>query len=377
MSVFASLPDQELEEATLRRLRRLVELESPSSDPVRLRALAGELAASLAGLGAEVDTVESEAGEHLVARLTGSDPLLEPILLLAHMDTVHAVGSFDPVFQVADGRASGPGTFDMKGGIACMLEAIARLRQAGSQPRRPVVVLITCDEEAGSGTSRQLIEDVAGGVHAVLVPEPPLPGGQAKTRRKGVSIYQIEVEGRASHAGLAPEKGVNAIVELAHQVLAITAMADPAAGTTTSVGVVGGGTISNVVPERAWAHVDVRFTSAAESGRVDRAMRSLRPVLQGTAVAVEGGVNRPPMELTVAGVDLYEEARAIAAAEGWELGQGLAGGASDGSFTAGMGVPTLDGIGPDGAGAHAAHEHVLIADLPRRVRLYSRLLEIL
>ena len=362
----------------LERLRRLVELESPSSDEARLRAIAGWMSAELTALGAAVETVDvAGVGEHVVARVAGSDASLEPVVVLGHLDTVHGVGSFDPVFRVEDGRARGPGVYDMKGGWACVLEALATLREAGSRPRRPVIVVATCDEETGSETSRALIEATARGARAVLVPEPPLPGGAAKTRRKGVGWYRLEVTGRAAHAGVDPENGVNALVELAHQVLAVTALADAAAGTTLSVGEAGGGTASNVVPASAWGVVDVRFATAAEGERVDAALRSLRPTVPGAAVAVTGGVNRPPVERTPANAALYEAARALAAEAGWELAEGSTGGGSDGSFTAGMGVPTLDGIGPDGNGAHAVTEHVLVADLPRRVGLYHRLLETL
>jgi glutamate carboxypeptidase len=365
-----------MSDAALDRVRRLVELESPSHDEAALRAVAADLVVQLMGCGAETDTVDAPGvGEHVVARIAGREPDLEPVLVLTHFDTVHPVGTFDPVFRVHDGRAYGPGAFDMKGGVACMIEALHQIHGDGAAPHRPVIFLATCDEETGSHTSRALIEALAAGAHAVLVPEPPLPGGLAKTRRKGVAGYRIDVEGKASHAGLAPEAGVNAIVELAHQVLAVTALADPAAGTTVSVGVTGGGTTSNVVPARAWAVVDVRFTAADEARRIDREIRALRPVLSGAEVAVSGEVNRPPMERTDGVARLYERARALAAEDGWELGEGLSGGASDGSFTAGMGLPTLDGIGVEGAGAHASDEHNLVVDLPRRVRLFRRLLE--
>jgi glutamate carboxypeptidase len=376
VTVFDGVSPGQLGHAALERIRRLVELESPSTDQVRLRAVAGDFAAELTALGAAVDTVDVDGiGEHVIGRIAGRDPELAPVLVLGHLDTVHPVGTFDPPFRVVDGRAEGPGVFDMKAGLACMLEAVGRLLEGGSAPRRPLVILATCDEETGSATSRSLIEELAADAHAVLVPEPPLPDGGAKTRRKGVAGYRIEVRGRASHAGLAPEEGVNAIVELAGQVLAVTALADPAAGTTTSVGFIGGGTTTNVVPAAAWADVDVRFTTSAEAERIDRAMRALEASLPGAAVQVTGGVNRPPMERTPGVVALFEQARALAAEDGWDLSEGLAGGASDGSFTAGMGIPTLDGIGPRGGGAHATDEHVLLDDLPRRVRLYAGLLE--
>jgi glutamate carboxypeptidase len=376
MTTLDGVSPRQLGDAALERLRRLVELESPSSDQVRLRAVAGDLAAELTALGANVETLDVDGvGEHVIGRLPGREPDLEPVLILVHLDTVHPVGSFDPPFRVEGGRVHGPGVYDMKGGVACMLEAVARLTEAGPGPRRPLIFLATCDEETGSATSRALIEELATGAHAVLVPEPPLADGGAKTRRKGVAGYRVHVRGRASHAGLAPEKGVNAIVELAAQVLAVTALADPAAGTTISVGLIGGGTTTNVVPAAAWAAMDVRFTTAAEAERVEAGVQALTPTLAGAEIQVTGGVNRPPMERTPGVATLFEQARAMAAEDGWDLTEGLAGGASDGSLTAGMGVPTLDGIGPRGAGAHALDEHVLLDDLPRRVRLYGRLLE--
>jgi glutamate carboxypeptidase len=378
VNLLESVGAEELTGSTLERLRRLVELESPSGDEVGLRAVAAELALQLAGAGGDVDTVDVEGvGEHVVGRFPGDGGEvgeLDPLLVLGHLDTVHPVGSFSPTFQVAGGRARGPGVFDMKGGLACMLEALDRLRRAGQRPRRAVTVLATCDEETGSGSSRVLIEELARGAGAVLVPEPPLPGGGAKTRRKGIAVYRLRVTGRASHAGLAPQDGINAVVELAHQVLSITGLADPAAGTTATVTTIRGGTATNVVPAEAVAEVDVRFTAASEAARMDEAIRALEPRLGGVRLEVTGGVNRAPMERTAGVAALYQEARRLAAAAGWELAEGLAGGASDGSLTAGLGIPTLDGIGPEGGGAHAPDEHVLVADLPRRVHLYAGLL---
>jgi glutamate carboxypeptidase len=361
----------------LRRLRRLVELESPSDDEPRLRRLAAEFSEDLAGLGASIETREVDGvGTHVVGRLEGSDDGLAPIMVLGHLDTVHPVGSFEPVFRVEDGRAYGPGAFDMKGGWACMLEALDRSGGTGAR-RRPVLVLATCDEETGSATSRDLITDLAGNARAVLVMEPPFPDGGAKTRRKGVGWYRITVRGRASHAGLAPDRGVNAVLELAHQVLAVSSLEDRDAGTTVNVDLARGGTATNVIPASAWAEIDVRFTSMAEARRVDSGLRGLLPVLAGAGLEVDGGINRPPMTRTDGVAELYERARKLAEEAGWQLGEGDSGGASDGSLTAAEGVPTLDGIGPTGGGAHAADEHVIVDDLPRRVQLYRRLLETL
>jgi glutamate carboxypeptidase len=382
MSIFSEVQPRALREATLERLRRLVELESPSSDETRLRAVAAELVTQLIEVGAAVETVDVPGvGEHVIGRVPGDGA---PIVILVHIDTVHPVGTFDPPFRLEDGRAYGPGAYDMKGGVACVLEALARLRARRDdgpvhpgEAFRPVTLLATCDEETGSDTSRSLIEELAREAHVALVPEPPLADGSAKTRRKGVGLYRLTVHGRASHAGLEPENGVNALLELAHQAMALTALADPDNGTTVSMTQARAGTAINVIPARAEAGIDVRFTSEAEAERVDAAIRSLEPVLDGSRLELAGGINRPPLERTEEVVALYEQARSLAAAEGWELGEGLSGGGSDGSFTSALGVPTLDGIGPLGDGAHADYEHVEVADLARRVTLYGRLLEAL
>ncbi|MEJ2503140.1 MAG: M20 family metallopeptidase [Gemmatimonadota bacterium] len=375
MSALTGVPDDVLAEGALGRLRRLVGLESPSGDGAGLRAVADDFAAQLAAAGASVETVGVPGvGAHVLGRVAGAREDA-PVLVLGHLDTVHAVGSFDPVFRVEDGRAYGPGAFDMKGGWACLLEALHGMAAVSSGPDRPVVVLATCDEETGSEHSRDLIEEVAAGAAAVLVLEPSLPGGGAKTRRKGVGWYTLTVRGRASHAGLAPQAGVNAVLELARQIEAASGLADADAGTTVTVGVVQGGTTPNVVPDRASATFDVRFTTAGEAERVDRALRALRPITPGARIQVDGGINRPPMERTSGIGALFDRARQLARDAGWDLEEGTSGGASDGSLTAGLGVPTLDGIGPRGGGAHAADEHVVIDDLPRRVRLYAGLLE--
>jgi glutamate carboxypeptidase len=277
-------------------------------------------------------------------------------------------------FREAEGRAYGPGTFDMKASLVLLEFALRALRASGARPPRPVVVLLTSDEEIGSPTSQPLIEAEAVGAAYALVPEPPLPGGGLKTARKGVGHFTIEVAGRAAHAGVEPEKGASAIVELAHQILAITRLADPAAGTTLNVGLIEGGSATNVVAASATAKVDVRVTSMAEARRIERAMDELAPVLPGTSVRVSGGVNRPPMERTEAIAGLFARARQIGAALGFDLTEGPSGGGSDGNITAGLGVPTLDGLGALGDGAHAAYEHVVIDSLPDRAALLAALL---
>jgi glutamate carboxypeptidase len=235
-------------------------------------------------------------------------------------------------------------------------------------------VLFTADEEIGSPTSRALIEEAAAGALAAYVLESPLPGGTLKTARKGTGDYHLEIEGRAAHAGVEPQKGINAVQELAHQILALHALNDYAVGTTVNVGVVQGGTRPNVVPAAAEAHVDVRVSTMAEAARLDAAIRSLTPRLDGARLTIEGGLNRPPMERSAAMGELFGRTQRIASAMGVELAEGSTGGGSDGNFTAAMGVPTLDGLGAEGEGAHAAHEHVLTESLPRRAALLAGLL---
>ncbi|MBX6362767.1 MAG: M20 family metallopeptidase [Gemmatimonadetes bacterium] len=355
-------------------------MESPSGDVARATALAEVVTAELAAAGAETRLVDAPGfGRHVQATVPGANPSAAPILILGHLDTVWPVGTLaDRPFRIVDGRAEGPGIFDMKAGLAVAIEALAELHHAGRRPARPVRVLVTCDEEVGSTTSRPLIEQLARGAAATLVLEPSLPGGAAKTARKGVGVYRLRFTGRAAHAGIDPAKGVSAVLEMAHQILALHALAAPDRGTTVSVGPVRGGTVSNVIPAEAEAEVDVRFATLDEGQRVDAAIRSLRPALPGAGVAVvEGGINRPPLERTAAVAALYRTARDLASDIGFDLPEGSTGGGSDGCFTAALGIPTLDGLGPQGGGAHAVDEHILVADLPRRVALVRRLLEAL
>jgi len=292
------------------------------------------------------------------------------------MDTVWDLGTVleRPVI-VRDGRLYGPGAFDMKGGIVSALWAIRALRGLNMMPKRRITLLLTSDEETGSKTSRPIVEMEALQHDAVLVLEPAQPPNAAlKTWRKGVGMYQVRTTGVAAHAGAAHNEGVNAIEELAHQVVAIQALTDYDAGTTVNVGVVGGGTRSNVVPESAWARVDVRVMNEAEAERLDESLRSLQPRLKGARVEVTGGINRPPMVRTAAGVSLFQKAAEIAAELGFSVTETGTGGGSDGNFTAALGVPTLDGLGVVGDGGHAQHEHVIISSLPERAALLAGLL---
>ncbi len=355
-------------------LARLVELESPSDEKASLDRLAAFLAGELAVLGAEVETLsQPQAGDHVRARW-GSGP--GGVLLLCHMDTVWDVGTLaERPVRIEGDRLYGPGAFDMKGGIANALWAMRALRELGLPPRRRVTLLITSDEETGSTTSRPILEAEAVEHEVVFVLEPAQPPhASLKTWRKGVGVYHLSVTGLASHAGAAHEEGVNAIEELAHQILAIQALTNYETGTTLNVGVVGGGTRSNVVPAEAWAHVDVRVMNAEEEARVDAFMHGLKPRLAGTRLAVSGGVNRPPMVRTPEIAALYGRAEALAAEMGIQISETGSGGGSDGNFTAALGVPTLDGMGVVGDGGHALHEHVILASLPERAALLAAML---
>lgn len=362
-------------DAMLHSLAALVEHESPSRDKRALDSLAQTVFSRLESVGGRVERLANDhGGDHVLARFGPSDHA-QPAIILGHYDTVWPLGTVTTMpFRVDDGRAYGPGTFDMKASLVLVEFALAALRDLGRELQRPLMVLFTSDEEIGSPHSRHLIEEYARGCAYALVLESPLPGGRLKTARKGVGGFTVEVEGRAAHAGVEPEKGISAIVELARQILAVADLADPAAGTTVNVGTVEGGTTANVVPARASARVDVRVSSMAEAQRVEAALRSLRPVADGASVRVDGRFNRPPMERTPAIVALFERARTIADDLGLELSEGSTGGASDGNFTAALGVPTLDGLGVPGAGAHANNEHILIDALPDRAALLAALL---
>ncbi|MDQ6712124.1 MAG: M20 family metallopeptidase [Candidatus Dormibacteraeota bacterium] len=356
----------------LTALERLVVAESPSLDKARCDACADQIAELFRqriGVSA-IRHRRPDAGDHLEIRL-GEGP--EPIVLLCHHDTVWPEGTLTRLpFRTDGDRVTGPGTYDMKAGI---VEAAFALEHA--RPKRPVVVLSTSDEEIGSISSRALIEETARQAVAVLVLEPAVSGGAIKTARKGIADFVLEVVGRAAHAGVEPEKGISAIEELAHQVLALKRLADPPKGTTINVGVAHGGTRPNVVAAQARAEIDVRFALASEAERVVAAIRGLQPRLAGVRLQVTGGIDRPPMERSLGVIRLAQLAQRLAADVGFELSETSTGGASDGNFTAAMGVPTLDGLGPDGGGAHADSEHLLVESWLQRTQLLRLLIEAL
>jgi glutamate carboxypeptidase len=365
-AIFAPRSEQSLDE-----LRRLVEIESPSGDADGIGRVAAVVASELERLGAWVDLLPTHRGPNLLGRFGPRDGA-RPTLVLGHLDTVWSVGTLATMpWRLDDGKAYGPGVFDMKAGIVLTLEVLRALARLDTPPA--VTVLLTCDEEIGSGTSRGLLEREALASRAVLVLEPPLPGGGSKTSRAGVAGYGVRVTGRAAHAGLDPEKGVSAIGAIASIVTRLHALSDLGAGLSVNVGTISGGTRSNVVAAEAVADVDVRFRTAEQAERVDAAIRAIESPLDGAVVEVTGGVNRPPFERSEATMSLFEIAREAAAASGIDLAHGHVGGASDGNYTAALGVPTLDGLGADGAGAHAVHEHVVVADLPRRSAMLARL----
>jgi glutamate carboxypeptidase len=360
-------------------LRELVERESPSRDVERVREVASFIAAELGRRGLAVERRDAPGfGVHLVGRLPGPDDDADgarPLLVVTHMDTVHPVGTLDRMPFCIDGDfIRGPGVYDMKGGIAMALTAIDTMAERGERPRGGVIFLVTCDEEVGSPTSRGLIEELAREARAALVLEPSAPGGAAKTTRKGMADFALRVRGKAAHAGIEPEAGASAIHEMARQILAVTAIADPEAGTTVNVGLVRGGTTGNVVADTATARVDFRFWKREEAERVEAAMRALTPEDDGCVLEIEGGVNRHALERTPANGRLFDVARAEAAKLDFELPEAGTGGASDGNFTSAAGCPTIDGLGPDGGGAHTLDERVLRADVPRRIELLRRLM---
>ncbi|WP_432093513.1 M20 family metallopeptidase [Streptomyces sp. bgisy100] len=342
-------------------LRTLVEVESPSRDPDALRASAEAVAAVIESrLGGRAVLVESEAGPH-VYWSAGGDP---SVLILGHHDTVFPLGTLERrPFTVRDGRATGPGVFDMLGGLVQGVHGLATL-----EDRSGVEILVTADEEVGSRFSRTLIEERALACGAVLVLEGAADGGPLKTGRKGCGTFRVSIRGRASHAGLEPAAGVNALVEAAHQVLDISALGRPDIGTTVTPTVASAGTLDNVVPAEATVIVDVRIETAEEKERVEAAFAALAPHLAEARIVVQGAISRPPMPES-ASAELFAVAeRLLPGIDGTAVGGG-----SDGNFTAALGVPTLDGLGAVGGGAHADHEYLLIEAMAERAGLVAGL----
>lgn len=358
--------------AALRRdVETLVRLESPSHDKAAVDRCGAMVAKLLADAGGQVMTLPQESrGDHVRAEFAGGPG---QVMLLGHFDTVWDVGRIESMpLREENGRLYGPGIYDMKASIAVAALALRARRDAVRQGPR-VVALFTTDEEVGSASSRARIEMEARACDAVLVLEPSLPGGAAKTQRKGCGEFTLTVRGIAAHAGIDPRKGASAIHELAHQICALQALQDFDRGISINVGQIKGGTRGNVVAEEAHALIDVRVPTMADAERIGMAIRSLAPKHPGVTLEIDGAVERPPLERTEGVARLYDQARSVAASLGRDLGEGGTGGGSDGNFTAALGIPTLDGLGPEGDGAHAQHEHVVLADLPWRAAFLASL----
>lgn len=358
--------------------RALVEIESPSGDEEGSRS-AVSLLTEEAGTIDRITSVERVPspgyGEHLIARAFANRADSGSILIVGHTDTVHPRGSLiERPWREEGGCIYAPGIFDMKANCVMAFEALRACAALNLVPTREIALALTCDEEAGSAGGRIVLEEEASRAHCALVLEPPAPAGRVKTARKGTGIYTIEVRGRAAHAGLEPEKGVSAILELARQIERLHALNDMSRGTTINVGVVHGGTRSNVVAAEARAEIDVRFSTMDEAKRIDKEILGSRPFDERAQLIVTGGINRPPLERSSRVAALYDHARHIAASLDFNLGEARVGGASDGNFIAAMGIPVLDGLGIAGDGAHAIHEHIVVDNIAPRSALLAGLL---
>ncbi|MFP5263776.1 MAG: M20 family metallopeptidase [Blastocatellia bacterium] len=380
----------------------LVGQESMSRQAEATHRIAENLGGELARTGAAVDLISdprygatlraryganspggSQSIESIVASdhggaAVGTDSADGQLLVVGHLDTVWPIGTLAArPFRIDGDRAFGPGIFDMKSGVALAAFAMRAIKELSRETRRPVTLLMTCDEETGSHFSRELIEEEGRRASAALVLEPPIPGGTIKTGRKGVGEFELIIRGRPAHAGNDPRAGISAITELAHQIIAINKLSDYDSGTTLNVGVVQGGVLSNVIAAEARASIDMRYQTIEEGERITDAMARLQPALGGARIEVRGGINRPPLIRSAEIGRLFEQAKQLASEIGLELREGSVGGGSDGNFIAALGVPVLDGLGVDGAGAHAEHEHIIIGDIARRAALLTRLIETL
>jgi glutamate carboxypeptidase len=364
-------------EALLHKIRRWIELETPSHDRAAVAALMEQVAldARESGLRAELRQLSDSTGPLLAVSNRSSTDQRPGILVLAHLDTVHPVGTLarNP-FRIEDDRVYGPGGYDMKAGACIALEALKSVSAAGTGAL-PIDLLFVPDEEIGSAASRPEIERVAAQARYVLVGEPARAGGRCVTARKGIGGLRMRAFGCAAHAGLQHERGRNAIRELAHQVLALEAMTDYGRGVTVNVGRIEGGTGANVVPEQAALAGEFRMPSLQQAEELRSRMLGLQPCTPDVRLEIEAWIKRPPYERTAASAALLEQARVHAAAAGFELEEvPMTGGASDGNFTAALGVPTLDGLGVPGDGAHALHEHFLLSSLQPRLAFWTTLL---
>ncbi len=364
-------------EDLLDELAGWVRLETPTTDAGAVNRLMDIAELELAQAGAELTRIPGRDGfgDNLVARTPGEG---RAVLVAGHLDTVWSSGTLNGMpFRVNGEKAHGPGIYDMKAGSFMALHAVRSILRQKVPTRRPIVLLLTPDEEVGSPTSRGLIEREAAAADFVLIPEPAGAGGACVTARKGVGRFVLRVQGRGAHAGGNFQDGASAIVELAHQIQAIHDMVDIERGITLNAAPVWGGTRPNVIPSAAGCEIDLRVNSIEDGAMMEAALFSLTPRTPGCRVTVEGGMNRPPFAETAGISALYQKARAIAADVGMTLPKQHRGGGSDGNFTAAMGIPTLDGLGCPGAGAHATHEHIVWRELAPRAALMAGLLETL
>jgi glutamate carboxypeptidase len=365
---------QERQDDLVGMIGRIVCMESPSDNKAAVDRLVKYLAGEFERLGACVRVHPASGfGNHLQLEFgTGR----KQVLVLGHTDTVWPLGTLERFpFKVTRKIARGPGIFDMKASLATFFYAMKAIRDLKMRPPRQIVALFDSDEEVGSHSSRKLIQLLAKKSDHVFVLEPSItPHGGLKTSRKGVGVFRLRVHGAAAHAGVAHEAGVNAIEELSRQVLMLQAMTDIRKGTTINVGVISGGTRSNVVPAHAEVEIDVRIKTAREGERITRKILGLKAVNRKARLEISGGINRPPLERTPQIAALFERAKAIGQEFGLDLYEGSTGGGSDGNFTAALGIPTLDGLGVLGDGAHAVGEYIELGSLPQRTALLTRLL---
>jgi glutamate carboxypeptidase len=360
----------------LEMIGHLVRVESPTEDRAAVNRCVSLVEGWIKASGGKSQRHRQKAaGDLLVGRFGPAPRGAEPLMLLGHLDTVWPLGTLKKMpFRLAQGRAWGPGVLDMKAGVVMALTALRVLRESG-QLTRPVVFLLNSDEETGSEHSRALTESLANKCEAVFVLEPAqAPNAAYKTARKGVGNYRLQVHGVPAHSGVDFTQGHSAILELGRQIERASAFTDPAKGITVNAGVVGGGTRSNVVPAEAWAEFDVRIARLRDVERLDRRFRSLRPVDRHCRLELTGGLNRPPMERTPGTVNLFRRAATMAKELGLQLEEAATGGGSDGNFTSALGIPTLDGMGAVGEGAHADRESILLDALVPRTALLAAMI---
>ena len=363
---------QEQQKNMVEDLRSWVEIESPTSDKQSVDRLGLVVAKSFQDLGMTIEwKEEAERGNHLIARWGSHHGHL---LLIGHLDTVWELGTLERLPCTIDEEIGrGPGIFDMKSGLVIILYALRLLREF-KQDQIPITLLATSDEEVGSASSQQLIEREARSARAAFVLEPAGPNNSLKTKRRGVGHFKITTHGRAAHAGVEPEKGINAIEEISHQILELQSWNRERSGISVNVGLIRGGSRTNVIPEHAEATIDVRCDTQEDKKWVESRFQTLKAKKEGASVTITGEVDRPPLERNAKVLGLYDQAKQIGEAMDYPLSEYWTGGGSDGNFTAALGVPTLDGLGAEGGGAHALNEHILTPSLSKRAALLYHLI---